>query len=195
MCKRVQQERDIMNLRYASYAFVLALIITGCTTSKQQIEELKTINEFDNAPSWIKAPQIQNYISETGSSSATNETFNIQRDAAIEDAKANLSQKIRTKLINIFSSVGQKYIEDEDFLIKIEEANNEITSNAVNESRVMKLWKSNKENIYVMVSSNTNKLKDDLKEIIDTSFKDYSLMSAEYRLQLEQGNIDIELNN
>ncbi|MCW9026718.1 MAG: hypothetical protein OQJ77_05325, partial [Thiovulaceae bacterium] len=163
-----------MNIKSLLYILTILLIITGCSTSKQKIQEQKIINEFDGAPTWIKAPKLENYISDVGISLNTAETFNIQRDAAIEKAKANLAQKLNEKIINIFSLIGKKYINDDIFLEKIEDANNLLVSNAINESRVTKLWKSNNNNIYVMVSSNISKLKKDLRNIVETSFKDFS---------------------
>lgn len=195
MCKSFDKKGKIMNIKSLLYIFVSLLIITGCSTSKKEIEKIKVIDEFDNAPTWIQSPKLNNYISEIGKSSASNEIFNTQRDKAIENAKANLLLTLNTKLTNIFSLIGKKYIEDEVFAQKIEDANNELISNAINESRIMKLWKSNKQNIYVMVSSDTNKLKKDLKSIVDSSFNNYSTVASEYRLHLEQGNIDLELNN
>lgn len=189
------KKRDTMNIKNLSFILIIALVIAGCSTSKQEIKEEKIINEFDNAPTWIKAPQIKDYISDVGSSSAFEDGFIIQRDEAIENAKANLVLTLNTKLMNIFSLIGKKYIDDEQYMQKIEDANNELISNAINESRVMKLWKSNKNNIYIMVSSNMEKLKKDLRAIIDTSFKNYPAVPAEYRLHLEQGNIDLELSN
>jgi len=182
-----------MNFKHISFLLILLLIISGCST-KEKITK-KVINEFENAPTWVKAPKLDKYINDVGSSDSSNESFIVQRDEAIEDAKANLYRKITTKLSNIFYLIGKKYMQDEVYLQKIEDANNELVSNAVNEARITKLWKSNKNNIYIMASADISKLKKDLQTMVKTSFKEFKSIEAEYRLLLEQGSIDIELNN
>jgi hypothetical protein len=182
-----------MNFKTLSYLLILLLVISGCTTKEKVTIEV--IDEFANAPTWVKAPKLEKYINDVGSSSASNESFIVQRDEAIEDAKANLYRKITKQISNIFHMVGKNHMQDELYLQRIEDANNELVSNAINEARVTKLWKSDKNNIYIMVSSDISKLKKDLHAMISTSFKDFKTIESEYRLLLEQGNIDIELNN
>jgi len=184
-----------MSAKNVLYLFIISLMIVGCSKSVDSIQKQKVINELDNAPTWVKSPHLPLYISEVGKSNNIDSEFITQRDEAIEDAKANLSHKIQTKLITIFSLIGKKDLQEDGFAQKIEDAHNLLVSNAINESRVMKLWKSSKSNLYIMVCSDTQKIKNDLHNIINTSFKDHPSIASQYRLYLEQGKIDLALNN
>ena len=185
-----------MNFKKLLYSFstlLIILIITGCSATK--VDEGEKIGEFDNAPTWINTKQLQGKVSELGSSSKGELTFRQQRDSAIQNAKESLANKLQVKVINIFKLLKDPTIEDAEYHNKVAQESKAIVLNATNNSKIMKLWKSNSQTIYVLMSSDIQEIKKDFKNSLQTTFKDMEAINSNYTLQLEQGNIDIELSN
>ena len=171
---------------------LIIFLIAGCSTSDSKVDQ-NIIGEFDNAPTWIKTKQLEGKISELGKASVESEFFAEKRDSAIANAQEELSKKIRIKILNIFSSINDSNVDATEYETKVSTATDEIVQSASENSKIMKLWLSNSKTIYVLVSTDIQKIKDSIKSSTKVTFKEMPSISSNYSLMLEQGNIDLEL--
>lgn len=175
------------------FTFLIILIISGCSTSK--VDDAVKIDEFINAPTWVNTKQLEGKISELGSSSKNELTFVEQRDFALNNAKESLSNKLQVKIINIFKLLKDPNVDEAVYEKKVSDETNTMLSNALRDSKIMKLWQSDTKTIYVLVSTDIQKIKEYFKIALKTTFKDMDAISSNYILELEKGNIDIQLSN
>lgn len=172
---------------------LILFLIAGCTTKDSKLDK-KIIGEFDNAPTWIKTKQIEGKISELGKASFESNIFAEQRDSAVANAQEDLTKKIRIKILNIFKSINDSNIDVTEYETKVSTATDEIVQSASKNSKIMKLWLSNSKTIYVLVSTDIQKIKESIKSSTKITFKEMPSISSNYSLRLEQGSIDTELS-
>jgi len=173
---------------------LIIFLIAGCSSSDSKVDA-NIVGEFDNAPSWVTTMQLDSKVSELGKASKDASNFAQQRDSAITNAQEGLSKKIRIKVLNIFKLLKDSNIDEKAYEEKVIIATDEIITFASKNSKIMKLWQSNSKTIYVLVSTDTQKIKESIKLSTKTTFKDMPSIRSNYSLELEQGNIDIELSN
>ncbi len=170
--------------------------ITGCSFMDDAPVEKRVVGELDNAPTWVSVPKTEGYISTVGKAPYTKDSFINQRDAAIKISYENLSIKLEIKILNIFKLLNDSNanVDQEQYTLKSAKATKEIVQTILNNAKILKLYKSNADNIYVQSSVSIELVKKDFEELINTSFKDMHLIIGNYKLHKEQGRIDLELN-
>ena len=184
-----------MNFKKTLYLFsilLMILFIAGCSLYK--VDDIEVIGEFDNAPTWVITKQLEGKISELGSSTKGELDFRQQRDFAIGNAQKSLSNKLQVKVINVFKLLKDPNVDAAEYDVKVAEESKVIVNNATKNSKIMKLWQSHTKTIYVLVSADIQNIKEDFRNSLQTTFKGMDSISSNYTLQLEQGNIDIELS-
>ena len=173
---------------------IIALFIVGCSSSQTDVDK-KVMGEFDNAPIWIKTQQLPGKISALGKATKGSLTFNEQRDAAISSAQDELSKKVQVKLIDVFKILSDESVDTKLYEEHVSLATQEIVNNALKNSKIMKLWQSYSKNIYVLVATDIQKIKDDIKISVATDFRDMPNIKSNFTLKLEQGDINLKLTH
>ncbi len=172
----------------------MLFLIAGCSFKKSEVNA-PTIGEFDNAPSWVLTQQLPNTISGLGSAKKEKLNFTQQRDKAIANAQNDLSKKLHLKALTIFKLLRDTTMDQKLYEKYVANAQDEIVKDASKNAKVMKLWQSNSKTIYVLVSTDIQKIKHHFKVLVSTTFKDIPAVSSNYELKREQGIIDAQLSN
>ncbi len=174
--------------------FFAVFFIAGCSFNGGEVKTT-AVGEFDNAPNWVQTQQLPHKISGFGGAKKGKLNFRAQRDEAIKNAQEDLSKKLRTKTLRIFKLLSDTSIDKKLYEEDVKNATDEIVKNASAHAKVMKLWQSNAKSIYVLVSTDIQKIKYDFKVLVTTTFKDIPTVSSNYELKLEQGIIDAQLRD
>ena len=175
-------------------SLVFLLFVAGCS-SKESGANVKTVGEFDNAPTWVQTQQIANKVSGFGIAKQKDHTFREQRDAAIASAQEDLREKLHTKILQIFKLINDTTLDQELYNQNVIDATDELLKNALQDARVVKLWQSYSKTIYVIVATDTQKIKKEFRIVLDVIFKEMPSVASNYQLKLEQGIIDRKLSN
>ncbi len=181
-----------MTFKALSILAISIFFIAGCSTSSTQVES-SLVNELDNAPSWVKVQHTGRAINSIGTQKKESLSFTQQRDLAIKNAKENLASSLTLKLTNIFKIIENKNIDNVKYQKRVTQTIQSLVKQSVDNSKTIKLWQSNLETIYVLVSLDIKNLKDSLDVSIHRNFKDFPSINSNYSLALEQGKIDIAL--
>ena len=170
----------------------LLLLMAGCSTSKEEVKKVKTIGEFDNAPTWVQSANTADFISKVAKSEKISTDFTTQRDDAIFKAKEQLSNDLTTKLNTIFNLliVGEVNADNELYKTKSDTLITYIVKNAMQNAKITNLWQSYSQNIYVKIATPVGKINKDILSSIKSTFVDMSFVSSNYKLYEEQGKID-----
>ena len=180
------------------YIFLTALsllIITGCSTSKEEVKQVKALGEFDNAPAWVESPNVSGFISLVAKSEKNDETFRVQRDTAIAVSREQLSNVLTVKIKTVFNLLidGIVNVDNELYKQRSDALTIHIVEAAMQNAKITNLWQNHSENIYVKISTPTNKIKKDIVSSIKSTFLDMTFVNSNYKLYEEQGKIDEEL--
>lgn len=179
---------------------VASIVFLGCSgvSRAPEAEIAPVINELDGAPAWVVSPSFENQIVATGNSvNSDNNDFRIKRDEAINNAKSNLSEELNRKITNIIKSLKSTTSADElqSANETIEDAAKKITFSTMDSSKVVKLWKSQTGNIYVLITIKISIVKDEMEKLISNSFKNDEEIYQNFIMAKSNGTIDIELKN
>jgi len=127
-------------------------LFVGC--GQPQPKEIKCQYEGVNAPNWICSDNTkEGYITGTGSAKPNPIGFNFQKTEATAAARDSLSRQIKISVKNMIkqfeatTGVGKDQTADKATQI----VSKQISSNFLNNSKILSIWTSPKDELFVLV--------------------------------------------
>ena len=169
------------------------ILFSGCS-SKNKITQ-QSICHIDGtvAPEWICVGNNQkDMITGIGSAESSPLGFSFQRTEAVSAARDEIAREISLKVKNIFkrfeSSTGIQ--KDKTMEKVVENVSKQLSYETLRNSKILKLWKSPKGVMYVLVGMPKN----EIVEKIKTSFHNQKALYQKSLAKKAWENLDKEIN-
>ena len=181
--------------KYIAILGIGIMVFSGCSSKNEIIEKNRCQIDNVNAPEWIcKDADNDKMITGVGSAEVTPLGFNFQKTEAIAAARDEIARKISVRVKNIFkryeSSAGVG--KDKNVEKVVENVSKQLSYQTLNNSKLLKLWKSPKGTLYVLVGMP----KEDVVKSIKTSLhNNYQKVDATKSWEDLDKEIDKEFND
>ena len=179
---------------------IFTIIFSSCSQPQHITVKKYTVTpQKKELPSWIKLSYIQDNLSASGKYiNNSSISFINQRDNAIKDAQKNLYTQINSKLIKTLNSYKTTTISNNtknSYLDnQIKEVVTKISENIIKKAKVLKLYKSEENTIYVLISVQIDYIKDEMEKIISQSFNTNKEIYQNFIMAKSDGSIDTNLH-
>ena len=176
-----------MKIRQLLFVGVTILLVIGCgddapkpmkedkkltkiikeETKQEQIKEVK--EREDNVPYWISDPTSLDHLSALGKALKTTGGSKFQQTEAVAGARDDLRKIIKVKVSNSVKNSLMKFLKkidkDDDFkkeeIVKIsEKVGTHVSLQVISGTKKKAIWFDRKENLYVLVSIDSNIIKE-----------------------------------
>ena len=138
------------------------LIFSGCS-SKNEVKKTY-VCEIDgaNAPEWVcRGVEYKNMITGVGSAEPSPLGFNFQKTEAISAARDEIARQISVRVKNIFKRYESKVGNDHTEKV-VENISKQLSYETLRNSKLLKLWKSPKGTLYVLVGMPKDQIKESI---------------------------------
>ena len=174
------------------------IIFSGCSSKNEILKEQSCQIEKVNAPEWIcTGGKIKGMITGVGSAQATPLGFNFQRTEAISAARDEIAREISIKVKNIFKRYEASTGIGKDKTVEksIENVSKQLSYVTLRNSKLLKLWKSPKDTLYVLVGIPKEDVVNTIKTSIESKKAMYQKILAKKSWKELDEEIDKEFNN
>ena len=169
------------------------ILISGCA-SKSEVQKTQMCQiDGTNAPTWICTDgNVTGMITGVGSAESSPLGFNYQKTEAIAAARDEIARKISIRVKNIFkrfeasTGVGKEKTVEK----ATENVSKQLAYETLRNSKLLKLWKSPKGTIYVLVGIP----KEDAVEGIKTSLESKKALYQKYLAKKSWKDLDKEID-
>lgn len=168
----------------------LSLLLAGCVGSKPK-EQLANPC-FNGAPSWVVNPQVEGAIAATGSSKISAGGMQFTRDAAMANARSEISRVIEVKVNTMMKDFTQVTgVGDQETVEKVTSSVSKQVSSQMLQGTMQKAaWISPCNEFYVLVVLDPAKVADLTKKKVLTSMKNDAALWQQFQAQKAQNELD-----
>ncbi len=169
------------------------IVFSGCS-SKNEVQKAQMCQiDNVNAPEWIcTGGNVKDMITGVGSAEPTPLGFNYQRTEAISAARDEIARKISIRVKNIFKRFESSTGTGKDVTAEkaTENVSKQLAYETLRNSKLLKLWKSPKGTLYVLVGMP----KEDAIEGIKTSLHNKKALYQKFLAKKSWEDLDKEID-
>ena len=174
----------------------LIMIFTGCANQPQPKQSAAACNiDGTEAPMWVcdGGATMEGGVFAVGSAQKSPLGIGFQRQEAMAQARNELARQLELKVKNMFksymSSTGTGNAQTAERVAT--SVSKQLTSKVLRGSKLLKTWISPNGTMYVLVGmSNTNELKQEIKQTAKTTFKNDEALWQEFKSKKAQTELD-----
>jgi len=167
----------------------VSLILVGCT-SEPKTELADPC--FKGAPSWVVNPQVEGAIAAAGSAKKSAGGMQFTRDAAMANARSEISRVIEVKVNTMMKDFTQVTgVGDDETVDKVTSSVSKQVSSQVLQGTMQKdAWFSPCSELYVLVVLDPAKVAELTKQQVVTSMKNDQALWQQFQAQKAQDELD-----
>ena len=172
---------------------VCLLVFSGCATKEVKKENISCQIDGENAPAWIcTGGKVKGMITAVGSADPSPLGFNFQRTEAISAARDAIARQISIRVKNIFkrfessTGVGKEQTVEKS----VENVSKQLSYETLKNSKLLKLYKSKKGTLYVLVGVP----KDEVVNGVKTSIESKKALYQKYLAKKSWEDLDKEID-
>lgn len=175
---------------------ILALVLTGCMDKKGEAPKQVADPCFVGAPSWVLNPQIEGGLAATGSAKKSAAGMQFTRDAAMANARSEISRMIEVKVNTMMKDFTQVTgVGDAETVDKVTSSvSKQISSQSLQGSQQKDIWMSPCGELYVFVVLNPAKVAELTKQQVASSFKNDAALWQQFQAKKAQDELDAAID-
>lgn len=172
----------------------VSLMLTGCIGGGQKTELADPC--FKGAPAWVVNPQVEGAIAAAGSAKKSAGGMQFTRDAAMANARSEISRVIEVKVNTMMKDFTQVTgVGDAETVDKVTSSVSKQVSSQVLQGTMQKdAWFSPCSELYVLVVLDSAKVADLTKKNVITSMKNDQALWQQFQSQKAQDELDAAVN-
>jgi len=168
----------------------VSLLMVGCIGGKPKTELADPC--FKGAPQWVVNPQVEGAIAAAGSSKKSAGGMQFTRDAAMANARSEISRVLEVKVKTMMKDFTQVTgVGDDQTVDKVTSSVSKQVSSQVLQGTMQKdAWFSPCSELYVLVVLDPSKVADATKKQVLSSMKKDSALWQQFQAQKAQKELD-----
>jgi len=146
------------------------------------------------APKWTCVPEYKDSYAAVGFANKSSAGYGHMRKVAVADGRSNLAQEIQTEVKDKVESFTRSTgIGKNETVDKVTTAvSKQVAKVTLNGSKVVDTWNSPSGNLFVLVAVDKNKVNEDVKSTIKTSFKNDNALWQQFQSKNALEKLDKE---
>lgn len=182
-----------MNLK-RFYPLILACIILGLVTgcSKSAVKEANMSKRYKGAPNWVFRPAPEGALSAVGSAIIGEAGFAFARNEAMADARDQLAKGINTRVQSIAKHFAHTTGLGDDKIVDkvVSNATRQFTNTELVGSSMRNMWRSDKDELFVLVTMDPEAVKTIVKESVVTTYQSDPVLWQQYQAKKAYKDLD-----
>lgn len=180
------------------YPLILACILglmAGC--SSKAAKEANMGKDYKGAPNWVFTPDSEGSFSAVGSATIGKAGFAFARNEAMADARDQLARRINVKVQNIAKNFVQVTGIGNDEVVDrvVSNASRQIANTDLAGSTMRTMWRSDNDELFVLVDLDPESVKAIAKEAVVSSYKNDSVLWQQFQAKEAFNELDEILEN
>jgi len=173
---------------------VTVLILSACAGSKPKNEIADPC--FEGAPQWVVNPQIEGTLAATGSAKKSAAGMQFAKDAALANARSEISRMIEVKVDTMMKDFTQVTgVGDAQTVDKVTSSvSKQISSQVLQGTMQKNAWFSPCGELYVLVAIDSGKVAGLTKNLVMSSMKNDAAIWQQFQARKAQGELDKAIN-
>ncbi len=179
--------------------FIIGMfMLVGCSGKPDpEPDASDNFSEFDGAPSWvIDGGANEAGIAAVGSANIGGAGLQFARTEASANARDELARQVSVKVQNMVKNFAQTTgIGDDETVDKVaSQVSRQVADETLVGSKQQSSWISKKQNIFILISIDSESVKDAVSNSVTTSYKNEQALWQQFQAQKAQDELDAFVN-